>query len=169
MKFLKPISKITKTIILGVGTIATIGFAAMIGVSSNQTYQVSKDKKIGIGSNNFNSVWENGQVVDNKQYANYDDFLIKIKAGNDEALKQLVQSNHSLWISGIVLTSLGIFTFGLGCYLLMFVEDKDIDGDILTKKAKELERLQEEFASAQQELINSQEEGIIVLEEIKEE
>ncbi len=169
MKFLKPVTKVTKTIILGVGTAITIGFAAMWGVATNQTYQVSNDKYIGIGAKNFNNEWTdlNKDPINTKKYKNYDDFIATINRENNTKLKDAVNSNHALWISGIVLTCIGITTFGIGCYLLMFTEDKDADGEIARKLAM-MQKLEEEYNNAVKELEDSDEDAVIIKEEIQE-
>ena len=170
MKFLKPITKVTKTIILGVGTAITIGFAAMWGVAANQTYEVSTNNSIGIGSKNYNKKWTGSDKdpIDTKKYKSYDDFIAQINKGSNQGLKDAVNSNHTLWISGIVLTSIGIATFGVGCYLLMFTEDKDADGEISRKLAM-MQKLEEEYDNAVKELEDTDEDCIILKEEIKEE
>ncbi len=170
MKFFKPLTKVTKTIILGVGTAITIGFAAMWGVASNQTYEVSSNRYVGIGAKNFNQEWIdiNDKPTETNKYKSYDDFIAQINKGSNQGLKDAVNSNHALWISGIVLTSIGIATFGVGCYLLMFTEDKDADGEIARKLAM-MQKLEEEYDNAVKELEDSDEDCVIVKEEIKEE
>ncbi len=170
MKFLKPVTKVTKTIILGVGTAFTIGFAAMWGVATNQTYQRGNHDYIGIGSKNFNDQWTdlNEKPTNTNKYENYNQFRDAINKGTDSKLKNAVNQNYAMWISGIVLTSIGITTFGIGCYLLMFTEDRDKDGSI-ARKAAEMERLNAEYEAALKDLNDSNEDAVIIKEEIEEE
>ncbi len=169
MKFLKPVTKVTKTIILGVGTTMTIGFASMLGVASNETFKISTSKIIGIGSQNYNKYWDDkNKEFTTNEYKDYFAFLDQIQKNSNQALVNAVNQNHALWITGIVFTAIGITTFGLACYLLMFTEDRDKDGSI-AKKAAEMERLNAEYQAALKDLNNSDEDAVIIKEEIEEE
>ncbi len=124
-----------KIICLSVGLVGTIGFGSMWGISTNQTYQFESGTIKGIGSNNYNCTWDknNELQVNVEPFSSYHSFIEAFNKSSNKSLKDAINLNYNLWITGIVLTSIAIsLVFGNAIALL-----KDSKKSLKDKSQKE--------------------------------